>query len=136
MIIEFRKLLSNETIDWGQIVVIPCGNVRKAETLIYSPKVTDPSKILIHVGVNDIDDQYPEDIGNNLVTIAKKFQEKFKCKVYLSDMTPRNDHCQGHIQAVNQMLACKTSEINIQKVGRSNLSPNYLHDDRQPKQIS
>ena len=92
MIIEFRKLLSNETVDGGQIVVIPCGNVRKAETLIYSPKVTDPSKILIHVGVNDIDDQYPEDIGNNLVTIAKKFQEKFKCKVYLSDITPRNDH--------------------------------------------
>ena len=136
MIIEFRKLLSNETVDGDQIVVIPCGNVRKAETLIYSPKVTDPSKILIHVGVNDNDDQYPEDIGNNLVTIAKKFQEKFKCKVYLSDMTPRNDHCQGHIQAVNQMLACKTSEINIQKVGRSNLSPNYLRDDRQPKQIS
>ena len=81
MIIEFRKLLSNETIDWGQIVVIPCGNVRKAETLMDSLKVTDPSKFLIHVGVNDIDDQYPEDIGNNLVTIAKKFQEKFKCKV-------------------------------------------------------
>ena len=72
-----------------------------------SLKVTDPSKFLIHVGVNDIDDQYPEDIGNNLVTIAKKFQEKLKCKVYLSDMTPRNDHCQGHIQAVNQTLALK-----------------------------
>ena len=90
--IDFRELLSNETEDGGQIVVIPCGNVRKAETLMNSPKITDPSKILIHVGVNDIDDQYPEDIGNNLVTIAKKFQEKFKCKVYLSDITPRNDH--------------------------------------------
>ena len=90
----------------------------------------DPSKILIHVGVNDIDDQYPEDIANNLVSIAKKFQEKFKCKVYLSDITPRNDHFQGHVQAVNQMLAYKTSKSNIQKVSHSNLSPNYLHDDR------
>ena len=93
----------------------------------------DPSKILIHVGVNDIDDQYPEDIANNLVSIAKKFQEKFKCKVYLSDITPRNDHFQGHVQAVNQMLAYKTSKSNIQKVSDSNLSPNYLHDDRHLK---
>ena len=55
--IDFRELLSNETEDRGHIVVIPCGNVRKAETLMISPKITDPSKILIHVGMNDIDDQ-------------------------------------------------------------------------------
>ena len=91
--IDFRELLSNETVDGGQIIVMPCGDVRKVETLMNSPKITDPSKMLIHVGVNDIDDQYQEDIVNNLVTIAKKFQEKFKCKVYLSDITPPNDHC-------------------------------------------
>ena len=81
--IDSRELLSNETEDGVQIVVIPCGNVRKAETLMNSPKITDPSKILIHVGVSNIDDQYPEDIANNLVSIAKKFQEKFERKVYL-----------------------------------------------------
>ena len=92
--IDFRELLSNESVDGGQIIVIPCGNVRKAETLMNSPKITDASKMLIHVGVNDIDDQYQENIVNSIVTIAKKFQEKFKCKVYLSDITPPNDHCQ------------------------------------------
>ena len=56
--IDFRKLLSNETVDGGQIVVIPRRNVRKKVVLLNSPKITDPSKILIHVGVNDIDDQY------------------------------------------------------------------------------
>ena len=53
--IDFRELLSSETEDGGQIVVTPCGNVRKAETLMDSPKITDQSKILIYVGVNDID---------------------------------------------------------------------------------
>ena len=81
--IDYRELLSNETEDGRQIVVIPCGNVRKAETLMNSPKITDPSKILIHVGVNDIDDQYSEDIPNNFVSIAKRFQEKFERKVHL-----------------------------------------------------
>ena len=71
--IDFRELLSNEIVDGGQIVVVPCGNVRKTEALINSPKITDPSKLLIHVGVNDNDDQYPEDIADNLLTIAKKF---------------------------------------------------------------
>ena len=55
--VNFRELLSNETKDGGQIVVIQCGNVRKAEALMTSPKIRDPSKILIHVGVNNIDDQ-------------------------------------------------------------------------------
>ena len=49
----------------------------------------------------------------NLVSTAKKFQEKFKCKVYLLDVTPRNDHFQGHFQVVNQMLAHKTSKSSI-----------------------
>ena len=74
-LIDFRELLSNETKDGGQIVVIPCGNVRKAETLMNSPKIMDPSKISIHVGVNDIHDQYLEDITSNLVTIARNFEE-------------------------------------------------------------
>ena len=131
--IDFRELLSSETEDGGQIVVIPCGNARKAETLMDSPKIKDPSKILIYVGVNDIDDQYPEDITNNLVSTAKKFQEKFKYKVYLSNIKPQNNHFQGHVQAVNQMMAYKTSKSNIQKVSQNNLSPNYLHDDRHLK---
>ena len=38
--IDFRELLTNEIVDGGQIVVIPCGNVRKAEDLINSPKIT------------------------------------------------------------------------------------------------
>ena len=49
----------------------------------------------------------------SLVSTAKKFQEKFKCKVYLPDVTTRNDHFQGHFQAVNQMLVYKTSKNNI-----------------------
>ena len=105
----------------------------KAEALMSSPRITDPSKIVIHVGVSDTNDQYPEDITNNLVTIAKKFQEKFKCNVYLSDITPRNDHFQGHVQASNQTLAYKISKSNILKVSHNNLSPNYLYDNRNLK---
>ena len=129
--IDFRELLSNETEDGVQIASIPFGNVRKAETLMNSPKIADTSKIIIHVGMNDIDNQYPESITDKLVSIAKKFQEKFKCKIYLSDITPQNDHFQGHVQAVKQTLA--SSKNNIQEVSHSNLSPNYLHDDRHLK---
>ena len=74
----------------GQIVVIPCGNMRNAEVLTNSPKITDPLWILIHAGENDFDYYYPEDIANNLGAIAKKFQEKFRCNVYLSDITSQN----------------------------------------------
>ena len=48
--IDFGELLSNEIVHGGRVAVIPCGNVRKAEALINSSKITDPSKLLIHVG--------------------------------------------------------------------------------------
>ena len=77
--IDFRELLLDEIIDGGQIVVIPsCGNMRKVEFLINSPKVTDPSKILMYIEVNDIDNQYTKDIIKNFVTVARKFQEKLE----------------------------------------------------------
>ena len=40
----FRELLSNETEDGRQIVVIPSGNVRKAETLMNSQKLRTHQK--------------------------------------------------------------------------------------------
>ena len=77
--IDFRELLLDEIIDGGQIVVIPsCGNMRKVEFLINSPKVNDPSKILMYIEVNDIDNQYPKDIIKNFVIVARKFQEKLE----------------------------------------------------------
>ena len=102
--VDFRELLLNEVVDVGQIVAKPCGNMRKIEVLV---------KILTHVGVSDIDDQYPEEITNNVVTIAKNLQEKFKCNIHLSDITPQNDYFKGHVQAVNQTLAYKMSKRRI-----------------------
>lgn len=70
----------------------------------------------MHVRVNGINVQYSQGTANNHVFIEKKFQEKFKCNVYLSDITPRNDHFQGQVQAVNQTLAYAMSKSNIQKI--------------------
>lgn len=110
-------------LDGGQIVVIPsCGNMRKVEFLINFPKITDPSKILMYIEVNDIDNQYLKDIVKNFVTIARTFQEELKWNiVHLLDVTPRNDHFQDHVQAVNQSLAYKISSRNFQKVSQNNL---------------
>ena len=118
-IISFRELLSNEIVDGGQVAVVPCCSMRKAELLINSPKITDPSKNLIPVGVDDIDNQHVEDTANNLVTIAKKFHKKFKCIVYLSDITGQNYHFQGHVQTVNQMPAYQLSKAVSKKSVRT-----------------
>ena len=97
-------------VDGGQTSIEPCGNMRNVKFIINSSKITDPSKMLMHVGVNDIDNQHPEEIAKNFVTISKKIRKKFECNVHLSDITLRNEYFQGHVEAVHQALVYKMSK--------------------------
>ena len=46
----------------ASIITIPCGNINKARNILKSRDISNPSKILLHVGINDIDNEHPEDI--------------------------------------------------------------------------
>ena len=58
----------------------------------------------MHIDVNDIDEQRPQDLAFNLRKLAEKFHRKFECQIFLSDVTPRGDYYEVHIHAVNQEL--------------------------------
>ena len=53
--IDFRELLTNEIVDGGQNVVIPCGNVRKAEDLINSPKIIANQTLAYKISKSNIE---------------------------------------------------------------------------------
>ena len=63
-----------------------------------------PSKILLNTGVNNIDDQHPQDLVFNLRNLTEKFHRKFECQVFLSDVTPTEDYYEDNVHAVNQEL--------------------------------
>ena len=103
-LIYFRELIKHE-IASANVVVIPCGNIEKAEHLLASKKNVNPRKILIHLGKNDIDSQYTEFIAFSLFNLAEKYRKRFHCNVSVFDITPRIDQYQGHVHTANQMLS-------------------------------
>ena len=80
----FKKLLAEELCDQKiSIITIPCGNINKARNILKSHDISNPSKILLHVGINDIDNEHTEDIAYMLKQLVEEYQKKFKCKVFL-----------------------------------------------------
>ena len=75
--INFKELLSKENSN-GSITVIPCENVNSAEGILKSPKIVKPSKMLLYIYVNDIDEEHPQYLAFNLTNLAEKFRRKFE----------------------------------------------------------
>ena len=55
--INFKKLLAGEFDNKLTPILIPCGNIRKAESILTSSQINTPHIILLHIGINDLDDQ-------------------------------------------------------------------------------
>ena len=88
----FKELLAEELYDPNaSIITIPCGNNNKARNILKSYNISNPSKILLLVGINNIDNEVPEDIAYKLKLLAQEYKEKLNYEVYLSDITPRKD---------------------------------------------
>ena len=62
----------------ASIITIPSGNINKARKILKSHDISNPSKILLYVGINDIDNEHPEDIAYKLKLLAEEYKEKFK----------------------------------------------------------
>ena len=90
--INFKELLAGEFDNKLTPIVIPCGNIRKAESILTSNQMNMPHIILLHIGINNLDDQRPEDIALDLKDLAESFQNKFNCEVFVSGVTLRGDH--------------------------------------------
>ena len=51
----FKKLLAEELYDpYASIITIPCSYINKARKILKSHNISNPSKILFHVGINGI----------------------------------------------------------------------------------
>ena len=102
--IGFKEFLAGESDNKLTPIVVICGNIIKAESILTSNQINMPHIILLHIGINGLDDQQPEDIASDLKDLAESFQNKFNCEVFVSGVTPRGDHYQNHVHDVNNRL--------------------------------
>ena len=76
--INFKELPSKE-IPNRSITVILCENANIAESILKSLKIVKPSKMVLYIDVNDIDEEHPQYLAFNLTNLAEKFRRKFEC---------------------------------------------------------
>ena len=118
----------------GKVIVIPCSYITSAEKILESHQTDNPSKILLHIGTNDIDNTEPENIAKELVQVAEKYKAKYKCQVYILDITPRKDGLQDAVKEANTLIANKLNKnADLIRVDNSNINTTHLYNIRHLK---
>ena len=127
--ISFKGMLLTEEEETDP-VVIPCGNIKRAEEILKTNQIDSPHQIILHIGINDIDTQDTRDIAVKLKTLAEAYQTRFNCEVFISGVTPRADQYNSHVNTVNKELRHHLSNSMVKRISHENLNPSHLHDDR------
>ena len=99
--INFKEMLLTEEEETNP-VFIPCGNIKRAEEILKTNQIDSPHQIILHIGINDIDMQDSRDIAAKIKTLAAAYQTRFNCKVFVSEVTPRGDLCNDHVNTINK----------------------------------
>ena len=127
--INFKELLLTKGEETNPIV-IPCRNIKRAEEILKTDQIDSPHQIILHIGINDIDTQDTRDIAVKIKTLAEAYQTRFNCEVFVSEVIPRGDQYNSHVNTVNKELRQHLSNSMVKRISNENLNPSHLHDDR------
>ena len=127
--INFKELLLIEQEETNP-VVIPCGNIKRAEEILKTNQNDSPHQVILYIGINDIDTQDTSNIAVKIETLADAYQTRFNCEVFVLEVTPRGDKYNSHVNTANKKLKHHLSNSMVKRISHENLSPSHLHDDR------
>ena len=103
-----RKNIFEKHLFPGKTVkIIPCGNTEKAKRIISDPFFLNAKGIILHFGVNDIEDEsIPSyDVAYKILEVANQTKAKFPMsEIFISEITPRMDRHQASVTEVNAYL--------------------------------
>ena len=99
-------------IDWRKFWTLKgtekrfCGNLDELENFIRQENKIDTLKnILIHIGVNDLDQNEAEQVFEKIKSITTLVEEKYKdINIILSEITPRNDYLDTQVIKCNSLI--------------------------------
>ena len=129
--INFHKLFE----EVGVVRVIPCGSVSIAEEKLLGPQkphLDEVTDIILHIGVNDVDGMSPDQLSNRLMELSSNVSANYKCRVHISQITPRGDNFGSNVVQTNNLIKEKVgkSSSSIGFIPHISLSWKDLHDDR------
>ena len=101
-----RRFINTDKL-WRDCEMVPCYHIKEAKELInkISTSQDSPKAILIHTGVNDIEDTSPQELFKQIKDLVHEFQSILpNTKLILSELTPRMDSFDRDVLKVNEMI--------------------------------
>ena len=87
-----------------------------------------PQQILLHVGTNDLRDQNPNVVVDNVVELARKIESETSARIILSELVTRlDDVSSDSVKTVNQKLKKFCNQNNWKPVQHQNITINDLN---------
>ena len=87
-----KNIFAKHLFPGKTVKIIPCGNIEKAEQIISDPFFLNAKGIILHFGVNDIEDEsIPSyDGAYKILEVAYQTEAKFPMsEIFTSEITPR-----------------------------------------------
>ena len=83
-----------------------------------------PERIIIHCGTNDLKNNTPQSIADNILSLAKSSQQENNT-VLVSSIVPRKDHLDKKGKEVNIILKKRCNEMNLAFISHGNIRTRY-----------
>ena len=88
----------------------------------------NPQQILLHVGTNDLRDQNPNVVVDNVVELARKIESETSARIILSELVTRSDNVSSEsVKNVNKKLKKFCNQNNWKLVQHQNITINDLN---------
>ena len=90
MLMDSNRRFLDQSLLWENLTLLQVGNIPDLHVMLGKQNLSDYDVIIVHVGVNDIDNTSGETVAQKVVHVTSKIKNLAPgTKIVLSEVTPR-----------------------------------------------
>ena len=98
--IDKNKLFPNE-----KALILACPTIERGREILQRTKFVDQHTIIIHTGVNDLENCSPQEVSNKFCELLLSYKTTYPTvKIIASSITPRKDQLNTAVKRANELI--------------------------------
>ena len=98
--IDKNKLFPNE-----KALILACPTIERGREILQQKKFVDQHTIIIHTGVNDLENCSPQEVSNKFCELLLSYKTTYPTvKIIASSITPRKDQLNTAVKRANELI--------------------------------
>ena len=105
--IDKNKLFPNE-----KALILACPTIERGREILQQTKFVDQHTIIIHTGVNDLENCSPQEVSNKFCELLLSYKTTYPTvKIIASSITPRKDQLNTAVKRANELIHNELKKI-------------------------